>query len=81
MGLQGIVESWRCFGKNPALATQVLINTAVLPSNPVRYVLELERHGYLEDAQTLAMGTAMLYSMAFAVFYAFISMSYGMLWI
>jgi len=81
MGIQGILESWRCFGKSPALATQVLINTAVLPSNPVRYVLELERQGYLEDTQTLAMGTAMLYSIAFAVFYSFISMSYGMLWI
>ncbi len=81
MGIQGILESWRCFGKSPALATQVLINTAVLPSNPVRYVLELEKQGYLEDTQTLAMGTAMLYSIAFAVSYAFISMSYGMLWI
>jgi len=81
MGINGILESWRCFGKNPALATQVLIDTAVLPSNPVRYVLELEKEGYLEDTRTLAMGTAMLYSIAFAVSYAFISMTYGLLWI
>jgi hypothetical protein len=81
MGIHGILESWKCFGKNPALATQVLIATAVLPSNPVRHVLELEKQGYLEDTQTLAMGTAMLYSIAFAVSYAVFSMTYGMLWI
>jgi hypothetical protein len=81
MGISGILDSWRCFGKNPALATRVLLDTAVLPSNPVRYVLELEKEGYLEDTRTLAMGAAMLYSIAFAVSYAFISMTYGLLWI
>lgn len=81
MGIHGIFESWRCFGKNPALATQVLLETTILPSNPVRHVLELEKQGYLEDTRTLAMGTAILYSIAFVVSYAFISMTYGLLWI
>ncbi|MDI6884924.1 MAG: hypothetical protein QMD22_00960 [archaeon] len=81
MGITGIFESWRCFGKNPMLATRVLLDTAVLPSNPVRYVLELEKEGYLEDTRTLAAGTAMLYSIAFTVAYSFIYMTYGLLWI
>lgn len=44
--------TWRCFSKDPALATRVLIGEAgatVLPSNPVRYVLELEKNGYIDS--------------------------------
>ncbi|MBE0515972.1 MAG: hypothetical protein IBX41_01085 [Methanophagales archaeon] len=81
MGITGIFESWRCFGKNPMLATRVLIAMVVLPSNPVSHVLDLEKEGYLEDTRTLAMGTAMLYSIAFAVSYSFLYMTYGLLWI
>jgi len=53
---------------------------AVAHSNPVRHVLELEKNGYLEDTRTLAMWTAVLYSIAFGAAYAFISMTYGVLW-
>jgi hypothetical protein len=83
MGINRILSSWNCFSKDPALATRVLIDTAgatVLPSNPVRYVLELEKNGYLEDTQTLAIGTALLYSIAFTVSYLFMYMTYGTLW-
>jgi hypothetical protein len=84
MGINRILSTWRCFGKNPALATRVLIDTAgatVLPSNPVRYVLDLEKEGYLEDTRTLAMGTALLYSVAFTVAFSFMCLTYGSLWI
>ncbi len=83
MGINRILCTWRCFGKNPALATRVLIDTAgatVLPSNSVRYVLDLEKEGYLEDTRTLAIGTAMLYSLAFTVAYSVIYLTYGVLW-
>jgi hypothetical protein len=84
MGINRILSTWRCFGKNPALATRVLIDMAgatVLPSNPVRYVLDLEKEGYLEDTRTLAMGTALLYSVAFTVAFSFMYLTYGSLWI
>ena len=83
MGINRIFSSWRCFGRNPALATRVLMVTlgaTVLPSNSVRYMLDLEREGYLEDTRTLAVGTAMLYSIAFVVAYSFLYLSYGVLW-
>ena len=83
MGLNGILSAWGCFGRNPVLATRVMMDEAgvtVTQSNPVRYMLELERSGYLEDTQTLAMGTAMLYSIAFSAAYALMSMTYGLLW-
>jgi hypothetical protein len=82
MEMNRIFGAWSCFGKNPDLATRVLIDLAgarVLPSNPVRYVMELEKDGYLEDTRTLAIGTAMLYSLAFTVVYLFLSMTYGTL--
>ena len=44
-----IFGAWSCFGKNPDLATRVLIDLAgarVLHTNPVRYVLELEKSVY-----------------------------------
>jgi hypothetical protein len=84
MGINSILSTWGCFGRNPVLATRVLIDTVgapLLPSNPVRYVLELEKSGYLEDTQTLAVGTALLYSIAFSAAYALMSMTYGILWI
>ena len=84
MGINRILGSWRCFGKNPALATRILIDIAgapVLPSNPVRHVLELEKNGYLEDSRTVAMGTALLYSIALTAAYSFLYLSYGALWI
>lgn len=82
MGMNRIFGAWRCFGKNPDLATRVLIDLAgarVLPSNPVRYVMELEKDGYLEDTRTLAVGTAMLYSLAFTVAYLSLYIAYGTL--
>ena len=82
MGMNRLFGAWRCFGKNPDLATKVLIGLAgarVLPSNPVRYVMELEKDGYLEDTRTLAIGTAMLYSLAFTVAYLFLYLAYGTL--
>jgi hypothetical protein len=84
MGINRILSTWKCFGRNPALATRVLIDeagTTMTHSNPVRYVLELERSGYLEDTQTLAMGTAMLYSIAFTVGFSFMYLTYGLLWL
>ena len=66
------------------LATRVLKDTAgatVTQSNPVRYVLELEKSGYLEDTQTLATGTALLYSIAFSVMYSLLYLTYGVLWL
>lgn len=83
MGINRILGSWRCFGKNPELATRVLtdlMGAAVLHSNSVRYVLELEKEGYLEDTRTLAIGTAMLYSLAFSAAFLFLYMTYGALW-
>jgi hypothetical protein len=82
MGMNRIFGAWRCFGKNPDLATRVLIDLAgasVLPSNPVRYVMELEKEGYLEDTRTLAIGTAMLYSLASTVAYLSLYLAYGTL--
>ncbi|MCW7072019.1 hypothetical protein B6V00_04935 [ANME-1 cluster archaeon ex4572_4] len=83
MEINGIWSAWRCFSKNPELATRVLMNTAgatVRESNPVRYVLDLEKAGYLEDTRTLAVATAALYTLAFAVMYLFIYLTYGALW-
>jgi hypothetical protein len=83
MGMNRILSTWRCFGRNPALATRVLITMAgapVLSSNPVQYVLDLEKDGYLEDTRTLAMGTAMLYSIAFSVMYSVMYLTYGVWW-
>lgn len=84
IGINGILGSWSCFGRNPGLATRVMLDEAGVTathSNPVRHVLELEKNGYLEDTRTLAMWTAMLYSIAFSAAYALISMTYGVLWI
>ncbi len=83
-GLNGIFGSWSCFGRNPGLATRVMfdeIGATVTHSNPVRHVLELEKNGYLEDTQTLAMGAAMLYTIAFSAAYALMPMTYGAYWI
>ena len=83
MGLNRILSTWRCFGKNPALATRVLITMAgapVLQANPAQFVLDLEKSGYLEDTQTLATGTALLYSIAFSVVYSVLYLTYGWLW-
>jgi hypothetical protein len=83
MGISGILDSWSCFGKNPGLATRVLmdeVSASVSYSNPVRHVLELEKSGYLEDTRTLAIGTAMLYSIAFSAMYVFLYLTYGVLW-
>lgn len=83
MGINRILCTWKCFGKNPELATKVLlcvVSATVLPANSVRYMMDLEKAGYLEDTQTLALGTAMLYSIAFVVAYSFIYLSYGFLW-
>jgi hypothetical protein len=83
MGINRILCTWECFGKNPALATRVLIAMAgapVLQSNPAQYVLDLEKSGYLEDTQTLAMGTALLYSIAFSVVYSIMFLTYGVWW-
>jgi len=41
---------------------------------------DLEKEGYLEDTQTLAMGTAMLYSIAFTVVFSFLYLTYGVVW-
>jgi hypothetical protein len=83
MGINGILDSWSCFGKNPELATRVLIeqvSAVVSHGNPVRHVLELEKSGYLEDTRTLAIWTAMLYSIAFSAMYTFLYLSYGVVW-
>ncbi|NAS89606.1 hypothetical protein C4E24_07735 [ANME-1 cluster archaeon AG-394-G21] len=83
MEINGILDSWSCFGKNPRLATRVLmdqVSATVSHANPVRHVLELEKSGYLEDTRTLAIGTAMLYSIAFSAMYAIIYMTYGVFW-
>ncbi|OEU57645.1 MAG: hypothetical protein BA871_00510 [Desulfuromonadales bacterium C00003096] len=83
MGINGILDSWSCFGKNPELATRVLmdqVSAAVSHANPVRHVLELEKSGYLEDTRTLAIGTAMLYSIAFSAMYMFLYLTYGLMW-
>jgi uncharacterized membrane protein YGL010W len=83
MGINRILSTWKCFGKNPALATRVLITMVgapVLQANPVQYVLDLEKSGYLEDTQTLAMGTALLYSVAFSVMYSLLYLTYGVWW-
>ena len=84
MEINRILNTWRCFGRNPVLATRVLKDAAgatVTQSNPVRYVLELEKSGYLEDTQTLAMGTALLYSIVFPVVFSFMYLTYGLLWL
>lgn len=90
MGIKKIFGSWRCFGKDPALATKILVNMiAVIVMRPltpsyVRYNmrgLEMPGKECLEDVQTLAMGTALLYSIAFVVGYSFIYLSYGAMWI
>ena len=83
MGINRILCTWRCFGKNPQLATRVLMATVaatVLTSNSVCFVRDLEKEGYLEDTRTLAMGTAMLYSIAFVVMYSFLYLTYGFVW-
>jgi len=46
----------------------------------VRYVLELEKSGYLEDSRTLAIGTVMLQALLFLSLYLFFSLTYGVLW-
>ena len=84
IGLPGIFDSWSCFSKNPVLATRILIDMMGAPmmhSNPVRHMLELEKNGYLEDTKTLAIGTALLYSIAFTVAFSFMYLTYGTLWI
>jgi hypothetical protein len=56
------------------------VSAAVSHANPVRHVLELEKSGYLEDTRTLAIGTAMLYSIAFSAMYMFLYLTYGLMW-
>ncbi len=83
MEMNEILDSWSCFGKNPELATRVLIDqvsATLLHGNPVRHVLELEKSGYLEDTRTLAIWTAMLYSIAFSAMYVFLYLTYGVVW-
>ena len=84
IGIDRILDSWGCFGRNPGLATRVMFDeagVAVMHSNPVRHMLELEKSGYLEDTRTLAIWTAMLYSIAFGALYALMAMTYGVFWI
>jgi len=84
IGIGGFLNSWGCFGRNPGLATRVMFDeagVAVANSNPVRHVLELEKSGYLEDTRTLAIWTAMLYSITLGAAYALMSMTYGAFWI
>jgi len=86
--IKKIFSSWRCFGKNPALATKILLNMVVVtllrPITPpyVRFNmrgLEIPKE-CPEDAHTLAIGTALLYSLALVVGYLFIYLSYSTLW-
>ncbi len=86
--IRKIFNSWRCFGKNPALATKILLNMVVVtllrPITPpyVRFNmrgLEIPEE-CPEDAHTLAIGTALLYSLALVVGYLFIYLTYGALW-
>ena len=90
MGIKKIFGSWRCFSKDPALATKILVNmvavTVMRPLTPsyIRYNmrgLEMPKEECPEDTRTLAIGTALLYSIAFVVAYSFIYLSYGAMWI
>lgn len=84
MEINRIFGSWSYFGRNPELATKVLIDEAsatVTHANPVCQIMELEKNGYLEDSRTLATGTAMLYSIAFSAAYALTAMTYGAMWV
>ncbi len=88
MGIKKILGSWRCFGKNPALATKILVNlvgvTVLRPFSPARmgYAKGLEMSKEcIGDTRTLAIGAALFYSLAFAVAYLVISWTYMGVWI
>jgi len=83
MEMNRIFGSWSYFGRNPELATRVLIDevsATVAHSNPVRQIMELEKNGYLEDTRTLAICAAMLYAITFSAAFALMSMTYGAFW-
>jgi len=89
MGIKKIFCSWRCFGRDPALATKILVNmvavTVMRPLTPsyIRYNmrgLEMPKEECPEDTRTLAIGTALLYTIAFVVGYSLLYLTYGKLW-
>ena len=90
MRIKKILSSWRCFCKDPALATKILVNmvgvTVLRPVTPpyMRYNLrglEMPKEECQEDIRTLAIGTALLYSIAFVAAYSLIYLTYGALWL
>ena len=87
--IKKVFGSWRCFGKDPAFATKILVNmvavTVMRPLTPsyIRYNmrgLEMPKEECPEDIRTLAIGTALLYSIAFVVGYSFLYLTYGVMW-
>ncbi len=90
MGIKKIVGTWRCFGKDPVLATRIMIDVAgaklLGTFNPVykKYEQDLEvtkRRCHEEAVQNLAIGTVALMSLVFGTLYLFIYLTYRVLWI
>ena len=90
MGIKKIVGTWRCFGKDPVLATRIMIDVASAKLlgtfNPVykKYEQDLEvtkRRCHEEAVQNLAIGTVALMSLVFGTLYLFIYLTYRVLWI
>ena len=84
-----IFGTWRCFGKEPALATRIMIAMAgaklLRPFNPVymRYERDLEELKRMYPGvrmQRVAVGTAVLQVLLFFTIYLFLYLTYGVLW-
>ena len=79
MGMKKVVDSWRCFSKDPVLATRIMIDMAgrmlLGVFNPVykKYEQDLEvckRNCPEVSCHSLAIGTGVLLAVLFGVFCA-----------
>ncbi len=91
MGLDigGIASTWIYFGRNPMLASRILIDIAganlLRPFNPahMRYERDLEavkREYPGMNLRRAAIGSAMLHGLLFSVLYSFLYLTYGVVW-
>lgn len=89
LGIKGIVGTWGYFGKNPVLATRILIDLAgaklLRPFNPayMRYERDLEELKRMYpgmQVQRVAAGTAVLQVLLFSALYSFLYLTYGVVW-
>jgi len=73
-----ILEAWRCFSRDPAFATRAMVDVLTArmlsPFNPAYKKYESDLQNVTEesclciDVRSLALGTALLFALAFSAF-------------